>query len=93
MIRVMIDRKVKAGEDLSGLLVELRVAVLAHYPGYISGETLINTQNRSNIVVLSTWRSFEDWEQWANSEARTNLYERVEPFLQDKPEIRIFELV
>jgi heme-degrading monooxygenase HmoA len=92
MIRVMIDRKVKAGEDLSAFLVELRVAAITHFQGYIGGETLINTQDRSNIVVLSTWRSFEDWERWANSESRTNLYKRIEPLLQDKPETRIFEL-
>ena len=92
MIRVMINRKVKAGEDLSALLVELRVAAITHFPGYIGGETLINTQDRSNVVVLSTWRSFEDWERWANSETRINLYKRIGPLLQDEPEIRIFEL-
>ena len=92
MIRVMIDRRVKAGEDLSALLVELRVAAITHFQGYIGGETLINTQDRDNVVVLSTWRSVEDWERWANSETRTNLYKRIEPLLQEKPEIRVFEL-
>ena len=92
MIRVMINRKVKAGEDLSAFLVELRVAAITHFPGYIGGETLINTQDRSNIVVLSTWRSFEDWERWANSETRTNLYKRIEPLLLEKPDVKVFEL-
>ena len=92
MIRVMIDRKSKTGEDLTSLLVELRVAAITRFPGYIGGETLVNVEDRTNIVVLSTWRSIEDWERWANSETRINLYERIEPLLQEKPEIRIFEL-
>ena len=93
MIRVMIDRKAKAGEDLSALLVELRVAAITRFPGYIGGETLVNTKDRANIVVLSTWRSADDWERWANSETRTKLYERIEPFLQEKPKVRIFEIM
>lgn len=92
MIRVMINRKVKAGENLSAFLVELRVAAITRFQGYIGGETLIDTQDRANIVVLSTWRSIKDWERWAHSETRMNLFKRIEPLLQDKPEISIFEL-
>jgi heme-degrading monooxygenase HmoA len=93
MIRVMIDRKAKAGEDLSALLVELRVAAITRFPGYIGGETLVNVEDRNNIVVLSTWRSIEDWERWSNSETRINLYKRIEPFLQEKLSVKIFEVM
>lgn len=93
MIRVMIDRKVKAGEDLSAMLVELRVAAITRFPGYIGGETLVNVEDRTNIVVLSTWRSIEDWERWSNSETRVNLYKRIEPLLQEKPSVEIFEVM
>jgi heme-degrading monooxygenase HmoA len=93
MIRIMIDRKARVGEDLSALLVELRVAAITHFPGYVGGETLVNTEDRSNIAVLSTWRSIDDWERWANSETRNKLYERIEPLLQEKPKVRIFEVV
>jgi len=89
----MIERKAKAGEDLSSLLVELRVAAITHFPGYIGGETLVNTKDRANIAVLSTWRNIEDWERWANSETRRKLYERIEPLLQEKPRVRVFEVM
>ncbi len=92
MIRVMIERRAKVGVDLSALLVELRVAAITHFRGYIGGETLINMKDRSN-VVLSTWRSIEDWEQWANSETRTRLYEQIEPLLKEKPEVKVFEVM
>jgi len=93
MIRVMIERKVKAGEDLSSLLVELRVAAITRFPGYIGGETLVNTEDRSNIIVLSTWQSVADWERWANSETRVKMYERIEPLLKEKPGVRVFEVM
>ena len=93
MIRVMIEREAKSGEDLSALLVEIRVAAITHFRGYIGGETLVNLKNKANVVVLSTWRSLEDWEQWANSETRTRLYEQIEPLLKEKPEVRVFEVM
>jgi len=93
MIRVMIERKVKAGEALSSLLVELRVAAITRFPGYIGGETLVNTEDRSNIIVLSTWQSVADWERWANSETRVKMYERIEPLLKEKPGVRVFEVM
>jgi len=93
MIRAMIERKVKAGKDLSALLVELRVAAITRFPGYVGGETLVNTEDSTNIVVISTWRSIEDWERWAASEIRAKLYERIEPFIQEKPKVRTFHIM
>ena len=93
MIRVMIERQAKANEDLSALLVELRVAAITHYPGYIGGETLVNTEDSSNIIVISTWHSIEDWERWASSETRAKLYQRIEPILQEKPKVRAFRIM
>jgi len=93
MIRAMIERKAKASEDLSALLVELRVAAITRFPGYIGGETLVNTEDNNNIVVISTWRSIEDWERWATSETRAKLYERIEPLLQEKPKVRTFRIM
>jgi heme-degrading monooxygenase HmoA len=89
----MIERKVKAGEDLSSLLVELRVAAITRFPGYIGGETLVNTEDRSHIMVLSTWQSVADWERWASSETRLKMYERIEPLLKEKPNVRVFEIM
>ncbi len=93
MIRVMIERKVKAGEDLSALLVELRVAAITRFPGYVGGETLVNTKDHGHIMVLSTWQSVADWERWANSETRVKMYERIEPLLKEKPSVRVFEVM
>ena len=93
MIRVMIERQAKANVDLSALLVELRVAAITHYPGYIGGETLVNAEDSSNIIVISTWHSIEDWERWASSETRAKLYQQIEPLLQEKSKVRSFRIM
>jgi len=93
MIKVMIERRVKARQDLSFLLLELRVAATMHSSGYVSGETLVDTQDNSSIITLSTWRSIEDWKRWATSETRAKLYRDMTPLLREKPKVRIFEIM
>ncbi|MFC2068968.1 hypothetical protein ACFLTP_08205 [Chloroflexota bacterium] len=56
MIRVIIEQQTKKGESVSTLLRELRAAAI-HELGYITGETLVSTEDESVVVVISTWRS------------------------------------
>ncbi|MFQ6122322.1 MAG: antibiotic biosynthesis monooxygenase family protein [Dehalococcoidales bacterium] len=91
MVRVIIERRVKKGENVWSLLRELRTAAVQQ-PGYITGETLVSAEDKSVIVVISTWRNFEDWKAWETSEARTRLYRQIEPLLVEKPRVRIFEI-
>lgn len=93
MIKVMVERRAKVRQDLSFLLLELRVAATMHSSGYVSGETLVDTQDNSNIVTLSSWRSVEDWKRWATSETRAKLYRDMASLLREKPKVRIFEIM
>ncbi len=92
MIKVIIERKVKKGEDISRLLRELRATAI-HEPGYVTGETLVAANNKSDIVVVSTWQSFDHWKSWESSEARAKLYRRIEPLLAEKPKVRVYEVL
>ena len=56
MFKVIIERQVREGEDISPLLRELRAAAM-HYPGYVSGETLVSTQDSSIIITISPRRA------------------------------------
>jgi heme-degrading monooxygenase HmoA len=93
MIRVVIERRIKAGNrgDLIHLLKELHIAAI-HQPGYVSGETLSSIEDASNISVLSTWRSLEDWKQWEEAEPRLKLEQRIEPLLLEPPKINIYQV-
>ena len=94
MIRVIIERHIKEGKrnELLLQLRELRAAAMSQ-PGYITGETLTNTEDVSNITVLSTWRSLEEWKVWENSEQRINLYKKVAPLLAEKPKVSTYQMM
>ena len=94
MIRVIIERRLKEGkrEDLIPLLMKLRTEAI-HHPGYITGETLVSTEDPSVITVLSTWRSLDDWKAWEKSEVRVKLYWQIEPLLQEKAKISIYQIM
>ncbi len=92
MIKVIIERHIKRGEDLAPLLRELR-ATAVHQPGYVTGETLASTEDKTIIVVVSTWQSLEHWKRWEASGARTELYQRIEPLLAEKPKARAYEIL
>ena len=92
MIKVIIERKVKKGEDISQLLRELRATAI-HEPGYVTGETLVSANNKSDIIVVSTWQNLDLWKAWETSEARAKLYRRIEPLLAEKPKVRVYEIL
>jgi len=72
MIRVIVEHVTKSKEDserLMDLVLELRNEAMKQ-PGYITGETLINRSDPTNILVVSTWTSPEAWDAWDKCEAR-----------------------
>ena len=92
MIKTIIERHVKQGENLAPLLRELRAAAI-HYPGYITGETLVSTEDESIITTISTWHSLEEWKAWQKSEARAKLYQKIDPLLFEKPRVRTYRIM
>jgi len=92
MIKAIIERHIKDERSISPLLRELRAAAIPQ-PGYVTGETLVSTENKSIIVVISTWRSLEDWKIWETSETRAKLYQKIEPLLVEKPKVSTFQIM
>jgi heme oxygenase (mycobilin-producing) len=73
-VKIIIRRKVSKGKEaqLLPLLLQLR-AKAATQPGYISGETLRNANDPEDYVVISTWKSVEEWKAWEANRARTEI--------------------
>jgi quinol monooxygenase YgiN len=92
MIRIIVERHLKESENLSALLRELRAAAM-NYPGYVTGETLVSTEDQTIIAVISTWRSIEDWKTWEASETRARLYQKIEPLLVEKPKVSAYRIM
>jgi len=92
MIRVIIEHQVKTGQDIFPLLRELRTNAM-QYLGYVSGETLVNTKDISNILVISTWQTLEAWNVWEESRLRATFNQPVEALSLGKSKVRTYSIV
>ena len=92
MIRAIIERRTREREKLANMLRELRAAAV-HQPGYVTGETLVSTDDITNVVVISTWRSLKDWKVWEASQKRSELSKKIESILIDKPSIKTYQVM
>ncbi|KJS33196.1 MAG: hypothetical protein VR64_02980 [Desulfatitalea sp. BRH_c12] len=88
-IRVLMTRKIPrmtSGMDvtilprLSQLLIELR-NIANEQPGYISGETLRNVDDRNEYLVISTWQSLESWTRWLDNQVRVSVESQIDALL------------
>lgn len=74
IVKVFIRRHLKEGNDREAfaLLKKIRLKAM-EYEGYISGETLVNTDDPQEIMVISTWQSMDNWNTWKESQDRKNI--------------------
>ncbi|THB76594.1 MAG: antibiotic biosynthesis monooxygenase [Desulfobulbaceae bacterium] len=76
--------------ELTILLKRLRSLTL-NQPGYIYGETLRRVDQPDECIVISTWRSMEDWENWFNNEQRISIQSEIDLLLGKDTEYAIYE--
>ncbi len=89
-VKVVIERRVLPGQERRALEVmrTLRVRCLEE-PGYISGETLRDSEDAHNLVVISTWFGLMDWRRWHQSETRRALESQLRPMLAGPERARV----
>jgi heme-degrading monooxygenase HmoA len=58
--------------------------------GYITGETLRNLNDPEEFLVISTWQSPADWENWLKSEERLEIQQQIDTLLGGKTLYDIF---
>lgn len=78
-VRIIIVRYVpkEKAEELRPLLLQMRSLANAQ-AGYISGETLVNYDDPSEHLVISTWKTLDDWNRWLQDEQRLELQNSVD---------------
>jgi len=83
--KILIKRRFKEGHtpQIIALLNEIR-SLAMNQPGYQSGETLTQIGFPHNMVVISTWRSIEEWYKWRDSSGRSQFESMLEVY-QDGP--------
>ena len=88
MIKVITEFQAMDGVRILHQLRKLRLTAMNH-PGYLSGETLVNTKDKNSIIIISAWQSSKDWVTWEESEPRNAVFQQIEPFLSEEPRVRI----
>lgn len=92
-VKIFIKRKVSPTNvlDLTVLLKKLRSLTL-NQAGYIYGETLKRLDRQDECMVISTWRSLEDWNAWLNNEERIAIQHEIDNLLGEKTEYAVYEV-
>jgi len=90
-IKIFIKRKVKekGAAELEFLLKKLRALTLEQ-SGYISGETLNRLDKADESMVISTWNSVEDWNNWVNNPKRTEVQAQIDRLLGEDTEYAMY---
>ncbi len=90
-VKIFIKRKVQSESvvELTILLKRLRALTLEQ-PGYISGETLGRIDKKDECMVISSWRSVEDWNTWVNDPKRIEIQTEIDKILGEETEYAMY---
>lgn len=90
-VKIIIIRRVPQDkeEKIRPLLMQMRSAAHAQ-PGYISGETLVNYDDPQEKVVISTWKSLDNWNEWLRNPERRQLQGRVDEILGEETLYQVY---
>ena len=91
-VKILIKRKAadKQSEALSLLLRQFRTLAIAQ-SGYISGETLQRVDHPGECLVISTWKSANDWYEWLNNSDRIQIQGQIDALLGSQTTYEIYE--
>ena len=91
-VKILIYRKVRPGKEkeLSDAVRNLQSKAI-HAEGYISGEALRSIEDPSVHLVISTWKSIEDWNNWLNTPERKAFQQKIDAILEEPTKITPYE--
>ncbi len=91
-VKIFIKRK--GVEDhiiaLTALLKKMRTLTIEQH-GYIFGETLRRIDQPDECLVISTWRSKADWDDWFNNDERKTIQDEIDRLLGHETHYEIYE--
>ena len=93
MVKVVLVHRTKNVESSKALvrLIKKVRATASKQPGFILGETLVNVENPCHIIVISTWKTAEDWRRWDESGPRATTTPQIQALLSEPFDIFIHQ--
>lgn len=93
MIRVIIERRLAEGKEQEYQQTMRKLKQKAsHFPGYLSGEILVEQEEPRHWVILSNWDTLEHWQAWEASDARKETLNAISPMLDGDEIIKVYRL-
>jgi heme-degrading monooxygenase HmoA len=92
-VKIFIKRNVSPDNilELTVLLKKLRALTLSQ-SGYIYGETLKRVDAENECLVISTWRSLDDWNTWLDDRRRISIQDEIDALLGEKTDYSAYEV-
>ena len=91
-VKIIIKRSIppqKVGKVMP-LFKKMR-SVAVKQPGYISGETLQSINTPGEIVVISTWQTIDEWQDWVTHKERLKIQSQIDMMLGIKAEYKVYQ--
>jgi len=90
-VKVLIKRPVpdEKAKAIIPLFRKMR-SLATGQQGYISGETLKSLDRPNIFLVISNWRSSDDWEKWLISKERQEIQQEIDELLGGNTEYEMF---
>ena len=90
-VKILITRTVpqENARDMLTLFKQMR-SLATEQDGYISGETLKSSDRPDVYLVISTWASANDWENWLKSKKRQEIQNKIDALLGGKTAYEMF---
>ena len=91
-VKILIKRRIMPDVEngVDYLIKKLR-GLVSQQPGYISGETFKRLDEENIIMVISSWKSLQDWEKWAGTPEHKELEDQIAVMLRAPSEFEIYE--
>ena len=91
-VKILIKRRLPLdkAQYIVAIFRQLRMLAIEQ-KGYISSETLRSMENPQEFLVISTWRSLEDWQKWYNSNQRKELHSKADMLLEGGTTYKAYE--
>jgi heme-degrading monooxygenase HmoA len=93
-VKILIKRRLPLDRDKTQYIVSIfrQLRMLAiEQEGYISSDTLRSMVNPLEFLVISTWRTLEDWQRWQKSSRRKELRSKVDSLLEGGTSYEVFQ--
>lgn len=90
-VKVIIKRRVPENKKAKvlPLIIQLR-AMATSQPGYLFGETLVNSEDLEEYVVISSWKDLDSWRKWLSNKQRTEVNDTIEAMLGEQTEYKAY---